>query len=283
MSHLLQSGLLIAILIVGLGIAGIGIIQLTLSPDVLSSKCDDGRECTADLLRRTDSTCSQRNLPSNTRCSQCYSAGAGAHCDGLGECAGGDPTLCFSYCDSDNDNDCDNLFAFNEAFASDAAMYYDTLCAANECTAAVTFEVVVGGELALGDEHAIGAARCEELLDPAFYAANKSCLTIERYVAPEFSEQFDNDYDNHACIYRWKCGKKDQAWLDDAYGISATSASAKAKAAAQRTPTQVLATRLGLNSTSLLPPNVVAYLEERAARRAALRAARAAGLPYIPS
>ncbi len=269
----LKPGLLIGILIGAAAIIVAVVLQIVLAPGTVnSSKCNDDRECTADLLTPYG-TCRIENFPSDKHCSQCYSAGAGAKCDGLGECSG-DPTLCFGYCDSDGDDNCENLFTFNEAYLEDSDITHDTYCSANECTGSFVFPFFAGDNF----EYEVSTARCEELLDPAFYAVNKSCLQIERYVMPWDSS--DYEWDMQVCIYRWKCGKKDQAWLDDAYGVSATAASKKISATS--TLASRLAKKLGFNSSALVPADTLAKATARKTCHDQHQANRTAGLPLNP-
>jgi len=208
--------------------------------------CDDGLECTSGV-QYADGTCSLRRKSAATKCSQCYTSKTG-HCDpASGECVGGNPQDCIGWCDSNNDFYCANLWPMNAAYLEDSGWVYGTWCFANECTAYASF-IVYTEPYFSGD--GISGATCTELLDPVFFAANKSCITTERYVLPYFSVEVTNDW--HTCIYRWTCAQSNQTFLNAHYGISSAS--------------ERLAQSLGLASASDLPSEAIARLEARNAR-----------------
>jgi hypothetical protein len=221
--------------------------------------CDDGMECTLDTMD-ADGTCSHRHKSALTKCSQCYASKSG-HCDpATAECVDGAVADCLGNCDADNDWSCDNLWQPNLAYLEDV-FAFSTACVANECTAFGAFMVFDGPYWA----SEVSMARCADLLDPDFYAANKSCIEMERYEMPFFSYDFGEDW--QACIYRWTCAKQDQSWLNDFFGISSAS--------------ERLAKQLGLSSASALPGPTAAALAARTARLAQIRENRANNLPAL--
>jgi hypothetical protein len=187
------------------------------APILNAVKCDDNNMCTRDYVIGAPAveSCDHRPAFRSTDCHDaCFLRG---HCDGLGNCTNGDPTACKGFCDANNDDTCDNLFAWNVNVV-DYFLFADlepfTFCYADQCIAtAWAFWGVGEIETVIEGGIAPPILDCLDFLDPDFLAANRSCIvTSKRFVDPyslsEFVEAPTTDT-IQMCSFAWACSKFD--------------------------------------------------------------------------
>lgn len=158
--------------------------------------CDQTSDCMQGYVGPSGDACTYLPRPSTTvNCSSaCYAPGS-THCDGNGGCVG-EPSGCVGSCTLDNE--CETLFAFNEAlqntydpvsFWTWGSWYAPYGCLLGRCTALV-LDIFAGSSAnALFTNNVtyawtpLGAlTECKEYLLPEFRAAYGDCLTTERYL-----------------------------------------------------------------------------------------------------
>ncbi len=139
--------------------------------------CEAENECLFGVHK--ENFCRYEFKDRDAPCS-CYTPGNGK-CDGRGGCTG-NATKCLGVCDSEEpQSECDNLWAFDTALASSSGLNlpHKTTCLGNACSAMAMFRALDGHDF----YDLESGVQCYQLLDAKFYAANKSCITTERFVA----------------------------------------------------------------------------------------------------
>jgi len=184
----------------------------TVVSTVHASDCDDNNTCTFETLD-VDGFCMRKYYGKSTACHACYTTG---HCDGQGGCTG-DPTNCLGVCNQSASSDgfCDNLIKFNTDLINFESWTNGTRCLGGKC---VGFAFMPtwrrGAQYGLFPFQFFLALDCQDLLDPDFYAANGTCLKIDRrlaYSATQLIPGGTTEWDQ--CLYYWNCNVMDQAQL----------------------------------------------------------------------
>ncbi len=193
----------------------------------LPNKCNDGNPCTRDASK--DGICEHKFWNQDRSCTQCYSSG---NCDGSGHCVGA-PADCIGVCDSTNADTCDNLWVFNAQWITDDGLPAGTVCSGDTCMGYAFFPVFVTDVDPIGFETAI---QCQDLLDPDFYAANKTCITMQRFVADIATWATEQSQEWHECLYYWTCSVMDQTVLAGILSAGASATSGNGTAPFRRLP-----------------------------------------------
>ncbi len=174
----------------------------------ISPACDDAKPCTRDALL-PDTTCEHKPYSTAHACNQCYTSG---NCDGSGACTGS-ASACLGACNAGdplcgNGGPCDNLFTWNADWLLDGSVLtHSTKCWADRCTAMASFQAANGVQ---PNAYYTSTLQCKDLMDAAWWAANGTCVDVERFVA---GTEDTGTVDVHFCYYYWRCGAFNQTWL----------------------------------------------------------------------
>jgi hypothetical protein len=241
-----------------LGIAAASLIVITFTAlwflfmdagAVNAKACDDDNMCTNDFAIGLPVSCEHRPASKSATCSDaCYVTGK---CDGQGHCANADARQCKGWCDSDNDDTCDNLFVFSEGlseWAYPGPGSSGTTCFVNRCGAWLVYIATVDGAYP-GPQASL---TCWDMLDPTFLAANRSCIEMHEWL---LESDWGADlgfafFEYHRCQFHWQCAPLNNTALS--LLLSSTSARADAvqalanASAAQRPANGTTATILDL-------------------------------------
>jgi hypothetical protein len=198
------------VLVLGIVISILALVIVLVVPQPGSDTlCGDSNECTFNTAK--DGFCERRFFDQSRPCSTCFAADTG-HCDGSGACAG-DPADCLGYCNvgepADTDGAaCDSTFTWDAGWEMDANLLStQTWCFADRCTAIAAFRVA---NTVNPNFYPTSVVQCKDLMDATWWAANGTCIDVERYLA---GSEPGGTVDVHYCYYHWRCGVFNETWL----------------------------------------------------------------------
>lgn len=199
-----------------------------------NTNCDDENDCTVGLyISTTPAGCAYRPLAAGTVCNSPCLTLDGGQCDGHAMCLGNHST-CAGSCDEEGDDtNCLNTIPINgdiiDTFDHNTGWAWGwsspAHCQFGTCVAEV-LEMYMGSSVnALWEDNTTTHAfypiaarfKCTDYLDPAYFAANGSCLIVERYLLStnlsDYEEMGCGTYGNTTypyqlgvCVFYYACG-----------------------------------------------------------------------------